>query len=87
MIDPGVVSSPLYERGDNVRNTGNLDFFATLTKTAGFPFGATKTPWTPTRRKNNFGNTFAAVPPRWIGWINPFVRRPALENFRTPPRA
>jgi len=32
VLDPGVVSSPLRVPGNNVRNTGNLDFFATLTK-------------------------------------------------------
>jgi hypothetical protein len=32
VIDPDVVSSPLRVPGNNVRNTGNLDFFAILTK-------------------------------------------------------
>jgi len=32
VIDPSVITSPLRVNGNNVRNTGNLDFFATLTK-------------------------------------------------------
>ena len=44
VIDPAVVSTPLRVPGNNVRNTGNLDFFATLTKLLGFPFGVRQTP-------------------------------------------
>lgn len=43
VLEPGVVSSPLRVPGNNVRNTGNIDFFAVMTKLLDFHLGYVNT--------------------------------------------
>jgi hypothetical protein len=81
VLDPGVVSTPLRVPGNNVRNTGNLDFFAVMTKLLDFHLGYANTV---TSFQQTEGDVVGLDVPGMPGVINPAAgpsRSAALDTM------